>query len=192
MSEPQHKGAPPMTTATAARDSAHHLPPSCPLRDPGAMAAYRSALRSGSDLSLRTQAFLAPAGPDGAGAWIRTLLDRSQALFQPWNLEILFLVGALGEARFSTLEKALRLSSRTLSTKLALLTREGLLERTVNAGPPLRTSYHLTRHGLGTVAAGSPLLAHLNLAAVGALGAGEASAPRRRGRAPASTNDRAA
>ncbi|MCA1819711.1 MAG: winged helix-turn-helix transcriptional regulator [Halobacteriales archaeon] len=156
-----------MATAAVVRESA--LPEHCPLRDPAAMAAFRDALRSGSRLSLRTQAFLVAKGRKDTGRWMRECLRQSQLLFRPWSMEILMLTGVFGAVRFHQLEETLGMSSRTLSNKLRALTTAGLLERTVDPGPPLRTSYALSRHGRATAAAASPLLAHLNLAAIGAV-----------------------
>ncbi|MES2154507.1 MAG: helix-turn-helix domain-containing protein [bacterium] len=158
-----------MATRTVAvvRESA--LPAHCPLRDPAAMASFRAALKAGSDLSLATRDFLATKPPAQTGAWMRESLRQSHLLFTPWTMEILMLVGAFGSTRFSTLQQLLGASSRTLSNKLRALTEGGFLERVVDAGPPLRTSYRLSKHGRATAAAASPLLAHLNLAAIGAL-----------------------
>ena len=168
MSFPQHKGRCPMRTVTVVKESA--LPAHCPRRDAAAMDAFRRALRAGSDLSLATKAFLEEKGQAGTGAWMRESMRQSKLVFQPWCMEIVMLTGALGEVRFSQLEDLLGLSSRTLATKLRLLVKAKLLERVVVPGPPLRTSYRLSKHGRATAAAASPLLAHLNLAAVGALG----------------------
>lgn len=165
MPEGQYKRSRAMTTATVRRESA--LPVSCPLRDPAAMAAFRSAIRSGSELSLRTQSFLAPRGPAETGKWIRDLMGASRVVFQPWSMETLFLTGVLGEVRFSTLESMLGASSRTLAAKLRGLVQAGMLERRVEAGPPTRITYRLTKAGRATAAAASPLFAHLNLAALG-------------------------
>lgn len=73
----------------------------------------------------------------------------------------------LGEVRFSQLEEMLGASSRTLSNKLRTLVKAGLLERRVVSGPPVRIFYVLTKSGRSTVAASSPLFAHLNLAQIG-------------------------
>jgi len=133
------------------------------------MAAYRAAIKAGSHLSLETQGFLQRKTKAQAGAWLRESMQQSKLLFQPWSMEILFLAGIFGAVRFSELEALLGTSSRTLSAKLRGLVAAGLLERVVEPGPPLRTSYRLSKQGRGTAAAASPLMAHLNLVAVGAL-----------------------
>jgi DNA-binding HxlR family transcriptional regulator len=132
------------------------------------MQAYKQAVRAGSDLSLRTQEFLTQKPRRDVGLWIRDSTKQSRLLFSPWSMEILFLVGVFGSLRFGELEEFLGTSSRTLSVKLRMLCKAGFLKRTVESGPPLRTSYSLTRLGRGTAAAASPLMAHVNLAAVGA------------------------
>jgi DNA-binding HxlR family transcriptional regulator len=132
------------------------------------MAAFRAAIRSGSELSLHTQRFLAAKGPDEMGRWLRELMGASRIVFQPWSMETLFVTGVLGEVRFSELEDILGASSRTLTNKLRALTSAGLLERRVAGGPPTRISYRLTKQGRATAAAASPLFAHLNLMALGA------------------------
>ncbi len=154
-----------MPAVTVRRESA--LPASCPLREPDAMAAFRAAIRHGSDLSLQTRTFLAAKSQPEMGEWIRDVMEQSRVVFQPWSMETLFVTGVLGEVRFSELEAILGASSRTLTNKLRALTAAGLLERHVAPGPPTRISYHLTKHGRATVAAASALFAHLNLAALG-------------------------
>lgn len=179
----KHKGALAMPTATVLRESGPATGPRkaggrvdraklsghCPLRDAPALDAYLQALRAGSSLSLRTQAFLAAQQRPAVGLWIRDCTKQGRLLFSPWSMEILFLVGVFGSLRFGELEGFLGTSSRTISVKLQKLCRAGFLERRVVPGPPLRTSYALTVLGKGTAAAASPLMAHLNLAAVGAI-----------------------
>jgi DNA-binding HxlR family transcriptional regulator len=131
------------------------------------MAAYKQAVRAGSELSLQSQRFLLAKGPDAMGQWIGRLMELSRDVFQPWTMEMLFVTGVLGEVRFSQLEQMLGASSRTLSTKLRTLVKAGMLERRVEPGPPVRITYVLTKSGRATVAVSSPLFAHLNLAQLG-------------------------
>ena len=66
--------------------------------------------------------------------------------------------------RFNQLKHLLAgISSRTLSDKLKLLEREGLLQRLVNQGPPIRVTYTLTDHGMSCGRLLSPLVAFLKL-----------------------------
>jgi len=174
MSYVHHKGVRAMKAVAVAKESAlpappaaRSLPESCPLRDPAAMASYRGAVKAGSDLSLHTQRFLSGMSPKEMGAWFGTLMERSRDVFQPWSMELLFVAGVLGEVRFSQLEGILGASSRTLSNKLRTLTKAGLLQRTVEPGPPVRITYRLSKAGRATVAVASPLFSHLNLASLG-------------------------
>jgi len=59
---------------------------------------------------------------------------------------------------FSEFKKTLSINSRTLSDKLKLLKTHGYINRTVDAGPPLRVEYALTRKGKNTVLLALPLL----------------------------------
>jgi DNA-binding HxlR family transcriptional regulator len=174
MSDVHHKRVRPMKAVAVAKESAlpappaaRSLPESCPLREPAAMAAFRAAVKSGSELSLHSQRFLAAKTPKEVGAWFGALMEHSRTVFQPWSMELLFVAGVLGEVRFSQLEQILGASSRTLSNKLRALVAAGLLERRVEGGPPVRISYRLTKTGRATVAVSSPLFAHLNLMALG-------------------------
>ena len=153
--------------AIAAPPTSRSLPASCPLREPDAMAAYKQAVRAGSELSLHSQRFLAARSPKEMGDWLGRLMEISRDVFQPWSMEILFVTGVQGEVRFGQLEELLGASSRTLSNKLRTLVKAGLLERNVEPGPPVRISYRLTKSGRATVALSSPLFAHLNLASLG-------------------------
>lgn len=185
MSDAHHKAPRTMGAATVARESAstaraassavvlppapaaRSLPASCPLRQPEAMAAYKQAVRSGSELSLHSQKSMAALSPKEMGTWFGDLMEHSRVVFQPWSMELLFVAGVLGEVRFSQLEEILGASSRTLSNKLRTLVKAGLLQRTVEPGPPVRITYRLTKAGRSTVAVASPLFSHLNLMALG-------------------------
>ena len=59
------------------------------------------------------------------------------------------LLGTLiqGPAGFADLKRALGISDSMLSDRLSELTRAGLVERTVDAGPPVSVSYALTDSG---------------------------------------------
>jgi DNA-binding HxlR family transcriptional regulator len=80
-------------------------------------------------------------------------------------MEVLYAVASAGTARFTPLQDLLGLSSRTLAERLSSLAEAGLMERLVEVGPPLRTSYRLTKDGRATAALAAPLFAHLNQAA---------------------------
>jgi DNA-binding HxlR family transcriptional regulator len=59
------------------------------------------------------------------------------------------LLGTLiqGPAGFAELKRSLRISDSVLSDRLLELTRAGLVERTVDPGPPVAVSYALTANG---------------------------------------------
>lgn len=81
-----------------------------------------------------------------------------------WTIEILSALYIVGAQRFNQLKHLLAgISSRTLSDKLKLLEREGLLQRLVNQGPPIRVTYTLTDHGMSCGRLLSPLVAFLKL-----------------------------
>ena len=176
-----HKPPRTMGTVTVAKESApaakpialpsppasRSLPASCPLREPDAMAAFKQAVKAGSELSLHSQKFLAAKTPAEVGKWFGALMEHSRVVFQPWSMEILFVAGVQGEVRFGQLEEILGASSRTLSNKLRTLVKAGLLARHVEPGPPVRITYNLTKTGRATVAVSSPLFAHLNLVSIG-------------------------
>ena len=65
-----------------------------------------------------------------------------------WTIEILATLYIAGERRFNELRKLLKgISSRTLSDKLRKCTENGLIDRIVVEGPPIRVTYRLTDHG---------------------------------------------
>ncbi|HLE47883.1 MAG TPA: winged helix-turn-helix transcriptional regulator, partial [Candidatus Thermoplasmatota archaeon] len=94
--------------------------------------------------------------------WLKRSVDSGRAVFQPWNMELLYVIATLGRARFGQLAQLLGLSSRTLSDKLLFLCEAGLVAREVFDERPVRIEYQLTKHGRATAALASPLIAHLN------------------------------
>lgn len=89
---------------------------------------------------------------------IQSLEESFNLLSQKWNLEILYTLFLKGSTGFSELKKILGVNSRTLSDKLKMLKRYKYIERTVEAGPPLRVEYTLTTKGRNTVLLALPLL----------------------------------
>jgi DNA-binding HxlR family transcriptional regulator len=63
-----------------------------------------------------------------------------------WNGMLLSLLGQ-GPTGFSELKRGLGISDSVLSDRLAELSRAGLVERTVDAGPPISVTYSLTDAG---------------------------------------------
>lgn len=81
-----------------------------------------------------------------------------------WTIEILSALYITGPKRFNELKGLLAgISSRTLSDKLTLLTGEGLVNRNVSEGPPVRVHYTLSDHGMLCGRLLSPLVAHLKI-----------------------------
>jgi len=89
---------------------------------------------------------------------IESLEESFNLLSQKWNLEILYTLFLKSTISFSGLKKTLGVNSRTLSDKLKSLKRYEYVERTVEAGPPLRVKYSLTRKGKNTVLLALPML----------------------------------
>jgi DNA-binding HxlR family transcriptional regulator len=89
---------------------------------------------------------------------LKSLEESFTILFQKWNLEILYTLFLKTAVGFSEFKKTLSINSRTLSDKLKLLKTHGYIDRTVNAGPPLRVEYALTGKGKNTVLLALPLL----------------------------------
>lgn len=137
--------------------------PDCPLLDAPAQASFRDAVKSASAFSMKVAEFLGRRTPAEQTAWVRRSLEASRPLFQPWTMEVVYAIAA-GSNRFTAIQQLLGLSSRTLSERLTTLQEAGLLKRIVENGPPLRTSYRLTKAGRATAALASPLFAHLNQA----------------------------
>jgi DNA-binding HxlR family transcriptional regulator len=89
---------------------------------------------------------------------IDSLQENFTVLFQKWSLEILYTLLLKKISGFGGLKKVLSVNSRTLSDKLKLLHSRGYIERTVQAGPPLRVTYTLSTKGKNTVLLALPLL----------------------------------
>ena len=81
-----------------------------------------------------------------------------------WTIEILATLYIAGDRRFNELRKLLvGISSRTLSDKLRKCTENGLLDRIVMDGPPIRVTYRLTDHGQRAGRLLGPLVAYMKL-----------------------------
>jgi len=89
---------------------------------------------------------------------IQSLEKSFNLLSQKWNLEMLYTLFLKSSIGFSALKKILGVNSRTLSDKLKMLREYGYIDRTVDAGPPLRVEYALTVKGKNTVLLALPLL----------------------------------
>jgi DNA-binding HxlR family transcriptional regulator len=81
-----------------------------------------------------------------------------------WTIEILSTLYIAGDRRFNEMKHLLKgISSRTLSDKLRYLADEGLVERIVTDGPPVRVTYRLSAHGMTCGRLLSPLVAFMKI-----------------------------
>jgi len=81
-----------------------------------------------------------------------------------WTIEILSTLYIAGDRRFNEMKHLLKgISSRTLSDKLRYLADEGLVERIVTDGPPVRVTYRLSSHGMTCGRLLSPLVAFMTV-----------------------------
>lgn len=84
------------------------------------------------------------AGVDPGCRAFQTAID---VLARPWSGLILGLLGG-GPLRFSEIEeRAHGVGAKTLSARLKDLEGRGLVERSVEPGPPVRVRYSLTHRG---------------------------------------------
>ena len=98
-------------------------------------------------------------------AWeVEASVEALDVFTSRWTIEILATLYIAGERRFNELRKLLvGISSRTLSDKLRKCTENGLLDRIVVEGPPVRVTYRLTEHGLRAGRLLGPLVAYMKL-----------------------------
>lgn len=135
----------------------------CPLSSPAVETSFGTALRASRSFSKDVLAFLEDRTPAARAKWAEESVEAGRILFQPWNMEIVFVLAVARQARFGELQRMLGgISSRTLSDKLQTLREEGLVEREVFDEQPVRIEYRLTKEGLTTAALATPLFAHLN------------------------------
>ena len=104
-------------------------------------------------------------GGDHDIAWeVEASVEALEVFTSRWTIEILATLYIAGERRFNELRKLLTgISSRTLSDKLRACTENGLLDRVVVDGPPIRVTYRLTEHGLRAGRLLGPLVAYMKL-----------------------------
>ena len=95
---------------------------------------------------------------------VQAAVEALQVFGSRWTIEILSTLYIAGPRRFNEMKALLEgISSRTLSDKLTLLASEGLINRTVDEGPPVRVAYALSEHGIACGRLLSPLVAHLKI-----------------------------
>ena len=91
-------------------------------------------------------------------------VDAFSIFSSKWTIEILATLYIAGERRFNEMRTLLRgISSRTLSDKLTTCVQNGLIDRDVVEGPPIRVIYRLTDHGREAGRLLSPLVAYMKL-----------------------------
>jgi DNA-binding HxlR family transcriptional regulator len=89
---------------------------------------------------------------------LKNLEENFNFIPQKWSLEILYTLLLKNTAGFGDIKKILEVNSRTLSDKLKMLAKHDYITRKVDAGPPIRVEYALTRKGKDTVLLALPLL----------------------------------
>lgn len=142
----------------------------CPILAGTAKTQYTEAYRAANAFSVSVMEFLGDREPKQKVAWLKTAVGTSREVFQPWNLEIAYVLVFLGRARFTQMHNLLGLSTRTLADKLKRLREAGFIDREIFDEQPVRMEYYLTKHGLRTAALASPLFAYLNHEALRAAG----------------------
>jgi DNA-binding HxlR family transcriptional regulator len=91
-------------------------------------------------------------------------VDAFSIFSSKWTIEILATLYIAGDRRFNEMRKLLHgISSRTLSDKLTTCVQNGLVDRIVEDGPPIRVIYRLTEHGREAGRLLSPLVAYMKL-----------------------------
>jgi len=105
-------------------------------------------------------------GPYNAEWEVEAAVEALHVFASRWTIEILATLYITGPRRFNEMKNMLSgISSRTLSDKLRFLTDEGLVNRVVTDGPPVKVSYELSSHGMTCGRLLSPLVAHLKIRA---------------------------
>ena len=89
---------------------------------------------------------------------LKNLEENFNFVFQKWSLEILYTLLLKNKAGFGEIKKILEVNSRTLSDKLKMLSKHGYITRNIDAGPPVRVEYALTKKGKDIVLLALPLL----------------------------------
>ena len=118
-------------------------------------------VRAATAFSKRTVGHLRALPHEDQAAFIKGMIEEGDIVFQPWAMEILYVLGLRGRARFTDLQRLLGVSSRTLSDKLQELRGQDLVEREVFDESPVRIEYSLTRRGSRVAVIGSALFAEL-------------------------------
>jgi len=152
-----------MANAAAPRHTYSAHEKDCPMSERPVADRFDACVRESKAFSGDVLQFLARRSPESQAKWAAASVEAARVIFQPWSMEILFVLAVSREARFGELQDKLGgISSRTLSDKLQMLRDEGLVERQVFDEQPVRIEYRLTKEGRMTAALATPLFAHLN------------------------------
>ncbi len=114
------------------------------------MKEVESCIVTSEGMGARIRQILGEShGGDNDIAWeVEAAVDALEIFTSRWTIEILATLYIAGDRRFNELRHLLTgISSRTLSDKLRRSTENGLIEREVSEGPPIRVTYRLTEHG---------------------------------------------
>lgn len=130
-----------------------------------------NALQSGIDTTVEQGAVIRSTlaahsnqGPFTTEWEVAAAVEALHVFGSRWSIEILAALYITGPRRFNEMKHMLTgISSRTLSDKLRFLAEEGLVQRLVNDGPPVRVTYQLSDHGKTCGRLLSPLVAHLKI-----------------------------
>lgn len=127
------------------------------------LAEFEDVVRRTGEFSIHVGDSMR-ANPKEASKFIQAAVEATVVLFQKWNLEILYLLALAQKMRFSQLKEILSgISSRTLSLKLGELEEQGLVNREVFPGRPLRVEYSLTDNGRTLARLTVPMVTFVNL-----------------------------
>ena len=152
-----------MAKATVPLDSCSPHTKECPMSDPAVAARFDTCVKDSASFSRDVLKFLATRTEAQQAKWAQQSVEAGRVLFQPWSMEILFVLAVARDARVGELQRMLGgISSRTLSDKLQTLKEAGFVERQVHDEQPVRIEYKLTHEGKVTASLATPLFAHLN------------------------------
>lgn len=133
------------------------------MSDAAVAARFDTCVKDSASFSRDVLKFLATRTEAQQAKWAQESVEAGKVLFQPWTMEILFVLAVAKDARFGELQKLLGgISSRTLSDKLQTLKEAGFVDRLVHDEQPVRIEYKLTHTGKVTATLATPLFAHLN------------------------------
>src|SRR5688500_5939258 len=96
-----------MAKATVPADTCTPHTKDCPMSAPPVEASFNASLRASKSFSKDVLAFLADRAPEARAKWAEESVEAGRFIFQPWNMEIVFVLAVAKEARFGELQKML-------------------------------------------------------------------------------------